>query len=122
MRMEKRASDSCSGAFRGHLPSSRIVGRVLTLILLIADVALCVNAGHEAMAPGGRSPGVAPSRASNVLCFLVRSQPHRGFRGHQKESEGFLQIQAHRCIGMAEITDGDVLADVQYEITAPRGE
>src|SRR5262245_31298096 len=51
-----------------------------------------------------------------------RRHRHGGLRGEQEKRDRFLQVQADGCIGMTEIADGDVLADVQLEIAAARGE
>src|SRR6267378_3141368 len=59
-----------------------------------------------------------PSRASSRLCVCGRSQGDGSLGGEQEESERLLQIQADGGIGMAEITDGDVLSDVKVEIAA----
>src|ERR1700730_8938582 len=58
------------------------------------------------------------ARASSLPGLRGRSQSHGGLAGEQEESEGLLQIQANRGIGMVEIADGDVLADVKIEIAA----
>ncbi len=55
---------------------------------------------------------------SNLLPFRQRIQGDGGLAGEQEESKRFLQIQADSGVGMAEITDGNILPDVQFEITA----
>src|ERR1700739_4246380 len=50
-----------------------------------------------------------------------RRQRDDGFGGEQKEGEGLLQIEAHDAVGMTQIADRDVLADMQIEIAAARG-
>jgi hypothetical protein len=52
-----------------------------------------------------------------------REEPaHGGLAREQQKSERLLQIQADSGIGVAEITDGDVLADVKVEIAATGGQ
>src|ERR1700730_3002671 len=49
-------------------------------------------------------------------------QRHGGFAGQQKKGETLLQIGPNRGIGMAQITNGNVLANMQVEISAAGGE
>jgi len=54
----------------------------------------------------------SPSHASRLPRLRGRNQCDGSFGGEQKKSECLLQVQADRGIGVAEITDGDVLTDV----------
>ena len=56
--------------------------------------------------------------ASRLLRFRGRKQRHCSLCGEQQERERLLQVQADGVISVAEITDGDVLTDVQIEIAA----
>src|SRR5580693_86682 len=69
-----------------------------------------------------RSFAVSRSLASSLLRLRGRNQRYGGLAGQQEERERLLQIQADGSISMAEITDGDVLADVQVEIAATSGQ
>src|SRR5882762_463162 len=60
--------------------------------------------------------------ASSLVSLRGRSQGHGGLAREQEESERLLQVQADGGIGVAEITDGDVLANVQVEIAATSGQ
>src|ERR1700690_1933151 len=60
-------------------------------------------------------------RLSDRLCFGRRSQRDGRLGGEQQEREGFLQIKPDRIIGVAQVADRDVLAEVQLEIAATRG-
>jgi len=53
-----------------------------------------------------------PSLASSLLNLRGRSQRDGSLGGEQKERECLLQVQADGGIGVAEITDGNVLTDV----------
>jgi hypothetical protein len=48
-------------------------------------------------------------------------QRDRGFRRQQPEGETLLQIQFDLSPGMAEVSDGQVLAEIELEISPPRG-
>ncbi len=66
-----------------------------------------------------------PVRQDNApaASSLLRRQKDNGCLGRQHpESQGLLQIQFDGGAGMAGITDGDVLADIQRKITAAGGE
>jgi hypothetical protein len=52
------------------------------------------------------------SLPSGSLFLRGRSQRDGGFAGEHQKSERLLQIQADSGIGVAEVTDGDVLAEV----------
>src|SRR5580658_11171147 len=68
------------------------------------------------------APPKNPSLASTLLRFRRRNQRDRSLRGQQQESERLLQIQADRGIGVAKITDGDILPNVKVEIAAASGQ
>ncbi len=55
---------------------------------------------------------------STLLCRPGRSRRNFSFPGEPEESEILLQIWADRTIGMAEVADGNVLANVQFEVVA----
>ena len=54
---------------------------------------------------------------------LVRGWQKRygRFAGKQQEGERFLQVEANGGIGVAQIPDGEILADVEFEVAASRG-
>src|ERR1700685_955726 len=58
------------------------------------------------------------SLPSALLCLCGRSQGDGCFCGEQKKRECLLKIQADSGVGVAEIADRDVLADVQVEVAA----
>src|SRR4029077_2959040 len=70
---------------------------------------------HESLARNG-------SIASSLLRVRRRNQSDSSLGGKQKESECLLQIQADSGIVVAEVADGNVLADVQVEIAASSGQ
>ena len=49
---------------------------------------------------------------------LCGNQGDGGLRGQQEEGEGLLQVQADGRVSVAQVADGDVLADVQAEVAA----
>src|SRR5271157_1884034 len=59
---------------------------------------------------------------SGRLCVRGRRQRNGGLAREQQESESLLQIQADNSIGVAEVTDGEVLADVKVEIASTGGQ
>src|ERR1700693_1651662 len=61
-------------------------------------------------------PGCSGRRAAR------RTEPDRGLCGEQQEREGLLQVQPDGCVGVAQVADGYVLADVQAEVAAAGGE
>src|SRR5208282_959862 len=62
------------------------------------------------------------SATSSFLPLRGRRQRYGSLGGEKKERECLLQVQANGGIGVAEITDGDVLTDVQVEIAATRSQ
>src|SRR5580704_19361773 len=62
----------------------------------------------------------ANSARSATLGLQRGSQGNRCLGGEQQECERLLQVESHRSIRVVQITDGDVLANVQVEI-APTG-
>src|SRR6186713_766711 len=50
--------------------------------------------------------------------FLCRRKGYRSFRRQQPEGETFLQVESDAGFGMTKITDGNVLAKIQFEITS----
>src|ERR1700722_11659278 len=63
------------------------------------------------------------SESSRILLRLRgRNQRDGSFGSEQKESECLLQVQGDSGIGVAEIADGNILADVQIEIAATGGQ
>src|SRR5262249_58975250 len=56
------------------------------------------------------------------LPLCGRRQRDRGLTREQQESQRLLEVKAHDAVGVAQITDREVLPDVQIEITAARGE
>jgi hypothetical protein len=65
--------------------------------------------------------GIAPHRASGLIRLRGRNQRDRGLGGEWEKRELLLQVQADCGIVVAEVADGDVLADVQVEIAATSG-
>src|ERR1700683_5740413 len=47
-----------------------------------------------------------------------RREGDTGFGGEVEEGEGFLQVQADVRVGVAQIADGGVLADVKIEVAS----
>src|SRR6202051_1745421 len=70
---------------------------------------------HESLAQNGL-------HASSLLRLRWRNQRDGGLGGEQEESECLLQVQTDRGIVVVEVPDGDVLADVEVEITATGGQ
>jgi len=66
--------------------------------------------------------GKSPSLASDRLRVCRSTQCHGSLTAEQEESERLLQVQADGGFGVAEIPDGDILANVQLEIAATCGE
>src|SRR5258706_15128522 len=58
----------------------------------------------------------------NLLRFRGRNQGDGGLGGEQEERKCLLQVQVDGSIVVVEVADGDVLADVQVEITATGGQ
>src|SRR5258708_12449355 len=58
----------------------------------------------------------------NLLRFRGRNQRDGGLGGEQEERKCLLQVQVDGSIVVVEVADGDVLADVQVEITATGGQ
>jgi hypothetical protein len=58
----------------------------------------------------------------NPLRFRGRNQRDGGLGGEQEERKCLLQVQADGSIVVVEVADGDVLADVQVEITTTGGQ
>src|ERR1700685_2696597 len=58
--------------------------------------------------PPGRSGGRATRRIER----------DRGFCRQQQERKGLLQVEADGRVGVAQVADGNVLADVQAEVAA----
>src|SRR5262249_28707621 len=56
------------------------------------------------------------------LLLCSRRQRDRGLSREQQEGQRLLEVKAHDAVGVAQITDREVLPDVQIEITAARGE
>src|SRR5207247_5530608 len=50
--------------------------------------------------------------------FTLGCQRHSGLCGEQEEGEGLLQVQADDGVRVVEVSDGDILADVQIEVAA----
>src|SRR5258708_28006073 len=57
-----------------------------------------------------------------LLRFRGRNQGDGGLGGEQEERKCLLQVQVDGSIVVVEVADGDVLADVQVEITATGGQ
>src|SRR5215831_7942691 len=51
-----------------------------------------------------------------------RRQNNGSFSGEQKEGERLLQVETHDAVGVAQVANRDVLADVQTKIASARGE
>ena len=64
----------------------------------------------------------SPHRASGLLRLRGRNQRDCDLGGEQEKRERLLQVQADGSIVVVEVADGDVLADVQVEITATGGQ
>ena len=58
------------------------------------------------------------SRRTNPTSFIVGSEHHSRLRGQHLEGKGLLQVKFDHRAGMTEIADRDVLADIQFEISA----
>ena len=56
------------------------------------------------------------------LLLCGRRQRDGGLGREQEKCQRLLQVEAHDAVGVAQITDRDVLADVQVEIAATGGE
>src|SRR5579875_998893 len=69
-----------------------------------------------------KTPGtfaIASTTAQHLALFLLARSEHDGGLGRQQpERESFEKIQFDDCTGMARITDGKVLTDIQFKITA----
>jgi hypothetical protein len=57
-------------------------------------------------------------RASPLLPRRGRSQCDGCFGGEQQEGKGLLQVEADQGVGVAEIADRSILANVQLEVAA----
>src|SRR5882724_5585125 len=69
--------------------------------------------GRKSVSRRGRATG--PPR----LWGGWRGEGDGRFGGQQQEGEGLLQIEAGGGVGVARITDREILADMQIEIAAP---
>ena len=61
-------------------------------------------------------------KRTGLLSVCWRCECDRGFRCEQQKRQRLLQIESHNAVGVVQISDRDVLADVQIEIATPRGE
>src|SRR5579862_3298863 len=62
------------------------------------------------------------SALQNLGILRWRTKRNRGFRGEVEEGECLLQIQANVRIGMAQVADGSVLANLKIKVAAARGD
>ena len=66
-----------------------------------------------------RGQGLRETGRARSNVYFPAGREHDGSLGcQQPESEGLLQVQFDGGGGMAQVTDGDVLADIQFEIAA----
>src|SRR5258705_13779650 len=69
-----------------------------------------------------RAAATSCTRMSLRLRLRRWRQRDRGLAGDQKKCERLLQVEAHGGVGVAQIADGDILADMQVEIAAAGGQ
>src|SRR5215813_8915733 len=70
------------------------------------------------------SPGVDRREGccSKSPLLLCRVQGYRCFCSKQHEGQRFHEVQRDGCVGVAQITDRGIYADVQFEVAAASGE
>src|SRR6516164_9494427 len=75
-----------------------------------------------ALRPVRRSRGPPMKHESVGMRLRRRVQGDRGLGGEVEEGEGLLQVQADVRVGVTQIADGRVLADVEIEIATACGD
>jgi hypothetical protein len=82
----------------------------------ILSLKLDLGKADRAGRAGGGTAGASGGR-------IIRGREHNGcLAGQEAKGEALLEIKPDDRVGVSEIADGDILPDVEFEITSARGQ